>query len=335
MRSIIAALRSLVLPFGATTGRRIVLDGVAGTISIYDAANVLRIRLGFSADDLELWSGQASESLGGDLQAYPVGSAGSAARRVGMVLESGSFAGKSKGSIDVNSESFDGTIAPVITYNAKNHNFAAPSGEALLAISGYRLGGVYSSPSTLPPATFLGIVIFETDTGSFLAWDGSRFWQINATMQDPTWRAEATADVALSTTAGTYTDLLTLSNLALKQGRMYKITAKPGAYLISTGSAFAVTDTWRFRVYRDVGSGYANMRANKAVRSNVAASAVIPAADFHGLFSPAASGNVSFKLQASKTAGAATVISTVSVDGGEGYIELLVEDIGEASAALH
>jgi hypothetical protein len=335
MRSIIAALRSLVLPFGATTGRRIVLDGVAGTISIYDAANVLRIRLGFSGDDLELWSGQASEALAGNLQAYPVGSAVSPSRRVGMVLESGSFAGKVKGSIDVNSESFDGTIAPVITFNAKNHNFAAPSGEALLSISGYRLGGVYSTPSTLPPATFLGIVQFETDTGSFLAWDGSRFWLINSTMQDPSWRAEATADVTLSTVAGTYTTLLTLSNLALRQGRMYKITAKPGAYLLSAGSGWTATDTWRMRIRRDTGGGLANMRATKAVRSNVAAGAVIPMADFHGLFSPSASGNVSFALEAAKTAGAGTVTSTVSVDAGDGYIELLVEDIGEASAALH
>jgi hypothetical protein len=36
MRSFIAALRTLVLPFGATSGRRIVLDGTLGTITIYD-----------------------------------------------------------------------------------------------------------------------------------------------------------------------------------------------------------------------------------------------------------------------------------------------------------
>jgi hypothetical protein len=41
MKSFIAALRTLVLPFGATTGRRIVLDGVNGRIQIYNAANAL------------------------------------------------------------------------------------------------------------------------------------------------------------------------------------------------------------------------------------------------------------------------------------------------------
>lgn len=41
MRSIIAALRTLVLPYGQTSGQRIVLDGVNGKIQIYDGSNRL------------------------------------------------------------------------------------------------------------------------------------------------------------------------------------------------------------------------------------------------------------------------------------------------------
>jgi hypothetical protein len=41
VKSFIAALRSLVLPFGATSGPRIVLDGVNGRIQIFNAANTL------------------------------------------------------------------------------------------------------------------------------------------------------------------------------------------------------------------------------------------------------------------------------------------------------
>lgn len=37
MKSFIAALRSLVLPFGATSGARIVIDGVNGRITVYDS----------------------------------------------------------------------------------------------------------------------------------------------------------------------------------------------------------------------------------------------------------------------------------------------------------
>jgi hypothetical protein len=40
-----AALRSLVLPFGASTGRRIVLDGVNGVEQIYDASDILVAQL--------------------------------------------------------------------------------------------------------------------------------------------------------------------------------------------------------------------------------------------------------------------------------------------------
>jgi hypothetical protein len=42
VRSVFAALRSLVLPAGATSGQRIILNGVTGRIEIYDSAGVLR-----------------------------------------------------------------------------------------------------------------------------------------------------------------------------------------------------------------------------------------------------------------------------------------------------
>lgn len=45
MFSFMAALRTLVLPFGTLTGTRIVLDGVNGRISVYDASDLEAIRL--------------------------------------------------------------------------------------------------------------------------------------------------------------------------------------------------------------------------------------------------------------------------------------------------
>lgn len=41
MKSTLAGIRTLVLPYGATTGARIILDGVNGRILVYNAANVL------------------------------------------------------------------------------------------------------------------------------------------------------------------------------------------------------------------------------------------------------------------------------------------------------
>jgi hypothetical protein len=45
MRSILAALRSLVLPFNAVTGTRIVLDGINGVISVFNSTNREAIRI--------------------------------------------------------------------------------------------------------------------------------------------------------------------------------------------------------------------------------------------------------------------------------------------------
>lgn len=54
MRSLVAALRSLVLPWGHTTGPRIVIDGVQGAIQLYDAGGILRaeVALGVGPDAL-------------------------------------------------------------------------------------------------------------------------------------------------------------------------------------------------------------------------------------------------------------------------------------------
>jgi hypothetical protein len=51
MRGALAAiLRSLVLPAGATSGRRIVLDGVNGLIQLYDVNGILRVQLSDPTD---------------------------------------------------------------------------------------------------------------------------------------------------------------------------------------------------------------------------------------------------------------------------------------------
>lgn len=45
MRSFFAALRTLVLPYGQTSGRRIILDGVNGRIDVYNALDQLITRI--------------------------------------------------------------------------------------------------------------------------------------------------------------------------------------------------------------------------------------------------------------------------------------------------
>jgi hypothetical protein len=62
MRSLFAVLRSLVLPAGATTGTRIVLDGVNGRIEVYDASDDLIIRID-GTDGVVLFDASGADRL--------------------------------------------------------------------------------------------------------------------------------------------------------------------------------------------------------------------------------------------------------------------------------
>lgn len=167
MKSFFAALQSLTLPFGATTGRRIVLDGVQGIIAIYDAANKLRIRLGF-ADSIELSSGDASENLLGDLQGSVIGSGST--RRLQVVLESPQFSGQERSVLQLISEAFGGgtdfNTDTVMSYFANFHNFrdSGVAAETQVLIQGKALAMRYEQgdvdvPSSIFPLLPLGMIV--------------------------------------------------------------------------------------------------------------------------------------------------------------------------------
>lgn len=70
MRSFLAALRTLVLPYGRTSGQRIILDGENGKILVYNAANVLIAEVsapqGFWTKNAS--NNQVSKLIGGSLE---------------------------------------------------------------------------------------------------------------------------------------------------------------------------------------------------------------------------------------------------------------------------
>ncbi|MFE4960414.1 hypothetical protein ACFRCW_42370 [Streptomyces sp. NPDC056653] len=79
MKSFIAALRSLVLPWGRTSGQRIVLDGDAGRIQIYNTAGLLIAEMSPTVDGGGVWTRgvQSPQNLaaflgGGELLFHPV-----------------------------------------------------------------------------------------------------------------------------------------------------------------------------------------------------------------------------------------------------------------------
>lgn len=58
--SLAAILRALVLPFGATSGARIILDGINGKIQIYNSSNVLVTEIDATGIDVNDGGGTAS-----------------------------------------------------------------------------------------------------------------------------------------------------------------------------------------------------------------------------------------------------------------------------------
>ena len=120
MRSLLAALFSLTLPTGQTTGQRIVLDGVNGLIDIFDTANILRIELG-QTDGIRLFTGDPSENVSGHINAVIVGAG--ASRRLALLLDSPQFFGLSFPTVLLESKSLDSSIPTKIQYVAAVHDF--------------------------------------------------------------------------------------------------------------------------------------------------------------------------------------------------------------------
>jgi hypothetical protein len=304
-----------------------VLDGTNG-LAIYDTAGNIRTQLALPGglySFIELATAQSSEVDQGFILNQGVG------------VSPNQSSWFSIGASDLGRASLrwkiisrqNSATEPIIELDSSQLPIAVTA-RPILNLVGTDFGG-----APLQPRVVVGDLWYGEDAGSGVA--PTQVQSLPRGVKDsPTWRFENTADIVLSTVNGTYTSIITTGNIALKAGRLYRITAKAGSYMVTGGSAFAVSDTWKYRVYRSInGAAAATMRAQKTLRSEAAVATVKTLPDLMGYFSPAANSNVSFVFEAARTAGAATVTSTISVDGGEAYSELIVEDIGAISAALH
>src|SRR5262245_3810039 len=122
MRSLIAALRTLVLPFGATPGRRIIIDGVNGTITVFDANNqpVVTISSAFTNPGrIDLSTGDDDETLDASIAALLLGVDGSTERSI-LRLDGPSHSANPRARIDLASASTDDTISPTLSLTVDN-----------------------------------------------------------------------------------------------------------------------------------------------------------------------------------------------------------------------
>jgi len=340
VKSFIAALRTLVLPFGATTGRRIVLDGIAGTISIYDASDLLRVRLGASNDGLELWSGQADEFLAGNVQGLATGSPLSATRRMSTTLESGAFNGRSKAIIDLTSESFDGTIDPLAAYIAKTHIFAADVGEPVLQLG--TTTNLYESAANVlrtdDTLAALGLLI-GADTNLFR--DVADTLRTNDSLTvDGT--LNGTTDVqhnGVSLPRGGLTTRTQTTDMTATSGTTEKdiFTSAPDAVVLPAGRAIRLTLSIRSitaSVANDIYSVRIKEGATQLMEQNFRAVAAAVGSDGMTLtvtldssYNAPSAGSHSYKATIVRAAGT----GTATIQGAAGRpIQFTVDDVGSA-----
>jgi hypothetical protein len=128
MKSLIASLRSLTLPFGATTGARIVLDSVSGTITIFDSSNNERIVLGgpIDTDLLQISTGDIDEAFPAILDAT---TSGDLSER--LDIRSPAFANDDFATIRLASGSKDSTVGNAVHVLADDlllNGFSLPRG---------------------------------------------------------------------------------------------------------------------------------------------------------------------------------------------------------------
>lgn len=150
------------------------------------------------------------------------------------------------------------------------------------------------------------------------------------------WFNTNSSDVALSTTAGTWTTVIEQITIPCQVGRLYKVTFSGGDNLLKNGAGKAVGDTWRMRIMRDTGSGYATMNAGKYIlRADTTADQRVLIPDMVGYFSPSADGDVDFRVEATKVSGAAGVTSSMETNSGASPFVINIEDVGWHAGALN
>jgi hypothetical protein len=144
--------------------------------------------------------------------------------------------------------------------------------------------------------------------------------------------AEQTNDVTLSTTAGTFTQVVETPAVNVVGGRRYKVTFTGGLDILTNGSGFTVSDTWDQKIQRSVNGGaYGDVGgATRIARAWVASGFRYNIPVCVRYYDPAISASVSWRLVASKVAGAATVNSIYETNAGASPFDLSVEDIGLA-----
>jgi hypothetical protein len=341
MKSAIASLRSLTLPFGATEGARIVLDGVNGQIRVYDNNDDLLMQLdneGFKVFDsngnLRIWlaipgtpsiaysiiewlTARTDETEAAIISVYDTEA------RNRMVITPGQNA--DRGNIEW-------TLVP---------EDAAMLKEAMLQAVCLTLDHVdnlqptidltgANSQAGLEPKTVVSDLYWAKGQHNF----GSTPALLGLHGRGMIAYAEEDTDVVISPTVGTYTTIVTTTQgPPVYAGRRYRVTFSGGTNIVSGGSGFAVADRWDVKFQRSVdGGAYGDFWGPViCARAWVAIAFRYPNLPIVAYYTPAAdASSVNWRVQMAKITGASTVTAEIETGVGVIPLQLGVEDVGAA-----
>jgi hypothetical protein len=333
VRSFIAALRTLVLPWGATSGQRIVLNGVLGRIEIYAADGSLFITLdddGIVVYDPTPDIRQIIASSTDFATHTFFDTNGAYACTLGYEAIPG---GDDHRSFFIQSPDTDKGILRFFLHTPKGTNTKNPmmqfdTGFIDPAVTAVPMVDLTGFTGALAAQTVVADLELGVSNGA-----GNSPTITRSLPRGTIGIATRNTDLTFSTTAGTQTDIVVTSALPVQAGRRYRVTFDGGLRILTGGSGFAANDAWTFELTVDEGAGFISL--NKVPRRGlvsalVAAAASLTVPTLIGYHDAAADGTMTFKARGTKSSGAATVTSTLGAAGGAAASGILVEDIGAA-----
>jgi hypothetical protein len=338
MKSTIASLRSLTLPFGATSGMRIELDGVNGEIRIYDVDGDLLIKIegefGFQGFDssgnvrirvsspfggaysaIQFWTAQLDETHQGLISVADF----AASNR--MVLSPGQQGSKGNLEWTLMSTPNDNSVPALLQAVGLTLDDPA-SPRPIIDLTGAATPAETQYPHTVVYDLYQGL----PDTFGFEPLKVHNY----ARGSKEEWLGISTTDVNIAT-VGVWRTVVQVTPVSCLAGRLYEVKFDGGDNVFFSGSGFAAGDAVRFRLTKDGNS----MGTSKLLQSNFAASARFPMPSLAGYFSPSVDGDYTLRCEVQRVAGAATVTIQALTGPLASQFNLAIKDIGETANPLN
>jgi hypothetical protein len=305
MRSFIAALRTLILPFGPIANARIILDGVNGRISVFDNAGHLLMTFDSTGVKVFDLAGNVRERIGipGAFSSISLFTADS--HEIGAGIVSASTTG---GPIDGARILFQ---SPDMGSGFLQQNIISPIGVTNSPMWQFITG--FLSAALLQPIIDLcgdsaagkiaRVVLDDLWFGSSLGAGNppNQTRRIGQGLVPGTSSGNLVGTINSSTTVGTVVDIVALLNVPVRAGFKYRLVFR--GYTFSSANSLAPTNQWEIGIDVDDGSGRVDVGGWK-FNNNTAGDIREGVPTIEGEFTAAADGTIDVRATVTKVVGA-------------------------------